>query len=59
MMDYIRSLLSFIFAISVMYTLLDCEIKYKKHRYLLGLYVAVVLVLTFADDRNKIPIFHC
>jgi len=44
MMDYIRSLLSFIFAISVMYMLLECEIKYKKHRYLLGLYVAVVLV---------------
>jgi len=44
MMDYIRSLLSFIFAISVMCMLLDCEIKYKKHRYLLGLYVAVVLV---------------
>ena len=42
-MDYIRSALSLIFAISVMYVLLDCEIKYKKDRYLLGLYAAVVI----------------
>ncbi|MDD3269855.1 MAG: ATP-binding protein [Syntrophomonadaceae bacterium] len=43
-MDYIRSLLSFIFAIGVMYILLDCEIKHKKIRYLLGLYVTIVLI---------------
>ncbi|SDH85800.1 ATP-binding protein [Desulfosporosinus hippei] len=44
MMDYIRSVLSLIFAISVMYMLLDCEIKHKKDRFLLGLYAVVVLV---------------
>ncbi|AFQ43328.1 ATP-binding protein [Desulfosporosinus meridiei] len=44
MMDYIRSVLSFIFAISVMYMLLDCEIMRKRDRYLLGLYVAIMLV---------------
>jgi len=43
-MDYIRSVLSLIFAISVMYILLDCEIKHKKDRFLLGLYAAVVLI---------------
>ena len=45
MLDYIRSALSFIFAVSVMYMLLDCEIKDKKNRYLLGLYAAIVFVL--------------
>ena len=44
MMDYIRSILSLIFAISVMYMLLDCEVKNKKNRYLLGLYITVVLI---------------
>ncbi len=44
-MDYIRSLISLIFAISVMYILLDCEIKLKKNRYLLGLYATVVLIV--------------
>lgn len=44
-MDYIRSLLSLIFAISVMYMLLDCEIKLMKNRYLLGLYATVVLII--------------
>ena len=43
-MDYIRVILSLIFAISVMYMLLDCEIKHKKNRYLLGLYATVVLI---------------
>lgn len=43
-MDYIRSVLSLIFAISVMYILLDCEIKHKKDRFLLGLFAAVVLI---------------
>ncbi len=44
MLDYIRSTLSLIFAISAMYMLLDCEIKYKKNRYLMGLYAAVVII---------------
>jgi two-component system sensor histidine kinase AgrC len=44
MMDLIRSLLTLIFAISVMYMLLDCEIKHNKNRYLLGLYATVVLI---------------
>lgn len=44
MMDYVRSSLSFIFAISVMVTLLDCEIKYNKNRYLFGLYVAIMVI---------------
>lgn len=44
MMHYIRSLLSLIFAISVMYMLLDCEIRHKRNRYLLGLYATVVLI---------------
>ncbi len=44
MLDYIRSLLAFIFAISVMYMLLDCEIKHQKNRYLLGLYVTILLI---------------
>jgi len=43
-MDYIRSVLTLIFAISMMYILLDCEIKNKKNRYWLGLYVTVVLI---------------
>jgi len=30
MMDYLRQLFGLIFAISVMYMLLDCEIKQKK-----------------------------
>ena len=44
MMDLIRSLLTLIFAISVMYMLLDCEIKHNKNRYLLGLYATVILI---------------
>ena len=44
MMDYIRSLLTLVFAISVMYMLLDCEVKRKKNRYLLGLYAIVVII---------------
>ena len=44
-MDYIRSFISVIFAISVMYILLDCEIKHKKNRYLFGLYTTVVLII--------------
>lgn len=44
MLDYIRSFLTLIFAISMMYMLLDCEIKFKKNRYLFWLYVMVVLI---------------
>jgi len=52
MLDYIRSILSLIFAISVMYLLLDCEIRYKKDRYLLGLYAVVVI------GMNVFVLFH-
>lgn len=44
MLDYIRLPLNFIFAICIMYMLLDCEIKYKKNRYLFWLYVSGVLI---------------
>ena len=44
MMDYVRSFLSFIFAISVMYMLLDCEIKHKRSRYFFWLYVTVMVI---------------
>lgn len=44
MLDYIRSLLSLIFAISLMYMLLDCEVKQKKHLFLLGIYATIVLI---------------
>ncbi|MDD4844369.1 MAG: GHKL domain-containing protein [Anaerotignum sp.] len=42
-MDYLRSFFSFIFAVSVMYLLLDCEIKYKKNWYFLGIFASVVI----------------
>lgn len=45
MLDYIKSFLTLIFAISMMYVLLDCEIKHKKNLYLFWLYVSVVLIL--------------
>jgi hypothetical protein len=45
MMDYIKAVLAIIFAIIMMYTLLDCEIKHIKNRYLLGLYAAIVLII--------------
>ena len=44
MLDYIKSLLSLIFAISLMYMLLDCEVKQKKHLYLLVMYASIVLI---------------
>jgi two-component system, LytTR family, sensor histidine kinase AgrC len=44
LLGYIKNLLSLIFAISIMYMLLDCEIKHKRNRYLLGLYATVVLI---------------
>lgn len=43
MLDYLRQLFSIFFAITVLYMLLDCEIKFKKNRYLLGLYAAIVI----------------
>lgn len=42
-MDYLRSFLSFIFAISIMYMLLDCRIKDKKHYYLLGSFLTIII----------------
>ncbi len=44
MMEYIRQILAIIFAISMMYLLLDCEINTNKKRFLLGLYVVVLLI---------------
>lgn len=44
MLYYIKSLLTLIFAISIMYMLLDCEVKRKKHLYLLGMYATIVLI---------------
>lgn len=38
MMDYFRQIFSLIFAISLMVMLLDCEIKEKKHWYLIFIY---------------------
>lgn len=42
MLDYIRTALSLIFAISVIYMLLDCKSKYQKYRYPVWGYVVVV-----------------
>ena len=42
-MDYLRSLLSLVFAISMMYLLLDCEINSKKARYFLAIYAVAVI----------------
>jgi len=44
-MDYLRQIFGTVFEISLMYILLDCEIKYKKDRYLLGLYASVVVMI--------------
>lgn len=52
MLDYIRTLLAFIFAISVMYMLLDCEIKRVIDRYLLGLYVTIFLICNVLVLQN-------
>ncbi|MDF2632332.1 MAG: hypothetical protein K0Q85_928 [Caproiciproducens sp.] len=43
-MDYLRQVFHIIFAISVQYILLDCEIKCIRKRYLLGLYAAFVIL---------------
>ncbi len=45
MLDYIRSILSFIFAVSVMYMLLDCEIKNKKKAYQIGFFTILIITL--------------
>lgn len=45
MLDYVRSILSLFFAISLMYVMLDCEIKLKKNRYLMCIYIVVILSL--------------
>ncbi len=44
MLDYIRSLITLIFAISFMYMLLDCDFKNKRKRYLLILFGVVVII---------------
>lgn len=44
MLDYIRSILSLIFSISVMYMLLDCESKYKQNRYQIGFFAAILII---------------
>lgn len=44
MFNNIRVLLVFIFAMSMMYLLLDCKIKSKKNVYLLGLIASVVII---------------
>ncbi len=44
MMAYLRSLLTLIFAISLMHMLLDCEIKNKSRLYRLGAYAITVVV---------------
>ena len=44
MLNYLRQLLQLVFAISVMYTLLDCNAKLKKNRYWVGIIIAVVFI---------------
>ncbi len=44
MLDFIRSVLSLFFAVSFMYLLLDCKVKLKQYRYLLGLYGVLFLI---------------
>ena len=43
-LNFIRSLLTLIYAITLIYMLLDYEVKHKKNLYLLGLFVTVVLI---------------
>lgn len=58
MLDHIKSVLSIIFAISMMYVLLDCEIKYNKTRYLLAIYaVAVIGIDGFVLNNYGYPFF--
>ncbi|MBV7276144.1 GHKL domain-containing protein [Clostridium sp. PL3] len=43
-MNLIRSLIALIYAISLIYMLLDCEVKNKNNLFLMGLFVTVVLI---------------
>lgn len=45
MLDYIRTILSLVFAVSLMYVFLDCEIKLKKRPYLTSLYFVAIILL--------------
>ena len=63
MLDYLRQLFQLTFAISVMYILLDCQVKIKKNAYLLGLYAVVViiadsLVLSHLGYTNFMRLYH-
>lgn len=44
MLDCLRSLLCIIFAVSMMYMLLDCKIKYNKNAYIFWLFISVVII---------------
>ena len=44
MADKIRSLLSLIFAIAMMYQFLECRMNQNRKRYLFGLYIAAVII---------------
>jgi len=44
MLDYLRLFLQLIFAVSVMYILLDCKEKLKNNRFKMGLYALAVIV---------------
>jgi hypothetical protein len=44
MLDYLRLFLQLVFAISVMYMLLDCKEKLKKNRRKIGIYALVVIL---------------
>ena len=58
MLDQIRSIFSLIFAISMMYLLLDCEIKYKRTQYLIGIYAAAVISIDgFVLSNYGYPFF--
>lgn len=52
MLEYIRVLLSSIFAISLIYMFLDCEFKNKKKLYLLGLFEVMVLICDILVLKN-------
>ncbi len=44
MLDCLRTILSIIFAVSMMYFLLDCKLKYNRNFYLFWLYISVVVI---------------
>lgn len=43
-MNLVRSLITLIYAIGLIYILLDYEVKHKKNLYLMGIFVTVVLI---------------